>query len=140
MLCDSQGHPLRVTLSGGQAHESQYLEELLYPDSDDASNPVDAIKPKKLAGDKAYRADWIDLMLLADDITPVIPSKANEDTDARPVSFDKEAYKCRSIVEQLIGWLKEYRRIATRFEKTATNFLAMVKLGFIDRYLRITTS
>ena len=93
--------------------------------------------PLKLAGDKGYRAKWIDEYLLELGIKPVIPSKANEDRDARPVVFDKSAYRRRSIVECLIGWLKESRRIATRFEKTAINFGGMVKLAFIHRYLRL---
>ena len=71
---------------------------------------------------------------------PVIPSKENEDRDARPVEFDKAAYRRRSIVECLIGWLKESRRIVTSFEKTAINFAGMVKLAFIHRYLRLCTA
>ena len=59
-----------------------------------------------LAGHKGYRADWIDDYLLALDITPVIPSKANEDRDARAVTFNKAAYRNRNLVERLIGWLK----------------------------------
>jgi transposase len=96
--------------------------------------------PLKLAGDKGYRADWIDDYLLDLGVIPVIPSKANEDRDARPVAFDKAAYRRRTIVECLIGWLKESRRIVTRFEKTATNFAGMVKLAFIHRYFRLCTS
>ena len=68
---------------------------------------------------------------------PVIPSKANEDRNARPVAFDKTAYRRRSIVECLIGWLKESRRVLTRFEKTAINFGGMVMLAFIHRYFRL---
>ena len=52
----------------------------------------------------------------------------------------RACYKRRSIVECLIGWLKESRRIGTRFEKTAINFGGMVKLAFIHRYLRLCTS
>lgn len=62
--------------------------------------------PLALAGDKGYRADWIDECLLNLEIEPVIPSKANEDPDARPIIFDEEAYRQRNIVERLIGWLK----------------------------------
>ena len=94
--------------------------------------------PVALAGDKAYRADWIDDCLLKLEITPVIPSKENEDRDARPVVFDREAYRQRNIIERLIGWLKESRRILTRFEKTAKNFAGMLKMAFIHRYLRLT--
>ena len=94
--------------------------------------------PVALAGDKGYRADWIDAYLLDLEITPVIPSKANEDRDARPVKFDKDAYRDRNIVERLIGWLKECRRVFSRFEKTAKNFAGMIRLAFIQRYLRTT--
>ena len=82
--------------------------------------------PVALAGDKGYRADWIDEYLIELDIIPVIPSKTNEDRDARAVAFDREAYRDRNIVERLIGWLKEYRRIFSRFEKTAKNFVGMI--------------
>jgi transposase len=90
-----------------------------------------------MAGDKGYRADWIDEYLLALNIKPVIPSKENEDREARPVEFDHNAYRQRNIVERLIGWLKESRRIFSRFEKTAKNFGGMLKLAFIQRYLRL---
>lgn len=93
--------------------------------------------PVALAGDKGYRANWIDEYLLELGIKPVIPSKENEDRSLRPVIFDKTAYRRRSIIECLIGWLKESRRIVTRFEKKALNFGAMVKLAFIHRYLRL---
>ena len=65
-----------------------------------------------------------------------IPSKENEDRDARPVEFDRDAYRRRNVVERLIGWLKESRRIFSRFEKTAKNFGGMLKLAFIQQYLR----
>ena len=95
--------------------------------------------PAALAGDKGYRADWIDEYLLELGIQPVIPSKANEDRDRRPVAFDKEAYRNRNIVERLIGWLKECRRVFARFEKTAKNFGGMIRMAFIQRYLKIGT-
>lgn len=92
--------------------------------------------PFALGGDKGYRADWIDEYLLDLGIDPVIPSKENEDRAARPVEFDKEAYRRRNIVERLIGWLKESRRIFSRFEKTAKNFGGMITLAFIRQYLQ----
>ena len=96
--------------------------------------------PLQLGGDKAYRADWIDEYLLELGITPVIPSKENEDRSARPVEFDREAYRERNIVERLVGWLKEARRIFARFEKTAINFGGFIKMAFIERYLRLATN
>ncbi|WP_052031752.1 transposase [Novipirellula maiorica] len=51
--------------------------------------------------------------------------------------FESRTYQRRCIIEQTIGWLKECRRVATRNEKLARNFLAMVKRSMIGRYLRI---
>lgn len=141
LLCDSQGHPLTFHLTAGQDHESTALVPLLneankqVTDGDD--EPV--AWPLALAGDKGDRADWIDQTLLDLEIQPVIPSKTNEDRDARPVEFDRDAYRQRNIIERLIGWLKECRRIFSRFEKTAKNFGGMLKLAFIQRYLRTST-
>lgn len=92
--------------------------------------------PVALGGDKGYRANWIDQYLLDLGIRPVIPSKENEDRDARPCEFDREAYRDRNIVERLIGWLKESRRIFSRFEKTAINYSGMIKMAFIRQLLR----
>jgi len=64
----------------------------------------------------------------------------NEDRDNRLVKFDREAYRRRNIVERLIGWLKECRRVFSRFEKTAKNFGGIIKIAFIERYLRLCTS
>lgn len=139
LLCDGQGLPLHFHLTAGQEHDSTALTALLegadriVTNGDDEPVPW----PVALAGDKGYRADWIDEYLLDHGIAPIIPSKANEDRTARPVEFDKQAYRRRSIIEQLIGWLKESRRILSRFEKTAINFGGMIKMAFIHRYLRL---
>lgn len=138
ILCDGVGHPLHFHLTPGQAHESTALEAVLEGadahlfDSD--GKPI--AWPVSLGGDKGFRADWIDQYLLDLGISPVIPSKENEDRDARPVKFDKDAYRQRNIVERLIGWLKESRRIFSRFEKSAKNFGGMLKMAFIQQYLR----
>jgi transposase len=95
--------------------------------------------PFALAGDKGYRANWIDEYLVDLDINPVIPSKSNEDRNDRNIEFDSQAYRNRNIVERLIGWLKECRRIFARFEKTAVNFGGMIKMAFIQRYLKLAS-
>ncbi|MFO0788946.1 MAG: IS5 family transposase [Pirellulales bacterium] len=137
VLCDGHGLPLAFRLTAGQTHESQVLDELLVTadeqllDDDGERIPW----PFALGGDKGYRADWIDEYLLDLGVTPVIPSKQNQDRDARLVDFDREAYRRRNIIERLIGWLKENRRILSRFEKTAKNFGGMITLAFIRQYL-----
>jgi Transposase and inactivated derivatives len=137
ILCDGQGHPLTAVLSPAQDHESQYLPAVMDGVQLTGSESGEPIAPAKLAGDKGYRAQWIDQWLLGRNITPVIPSKTNEDRDCRVVEFDKASYRRRSIIEQMIGWLKECRRVATRYEKLARNYLSMVKLSMIGRYLRL---
>ncbi len=128
-----------VVVTAGQVHESTALDTLLVQANRDLydaqGDPVPW--PVALAGDKGYRADWIDDYLLDLEIRPVIPSKENEDRDARPVAFEREDYRRRNIVERLIGWLKESRRVFSRFEKTALNFVGMIKIAFIHRYLRL---
>ena len=98
-------------MTAGQAHESTVLDDVLIGADehlrDAEGEPM--VWPVALAGDKGYRADWIDEYLVALDIKPVIPSKGNEDRDSRVVAFDREAYRDRNIIERLIGWLKECR-------------------------------
>ncbi len=124
-------------LSPGQSHESKSLSEVMKQVDVHGTGDSIPIVPAKLAGDKGYRYDWIDKWLIDEGITPVIPSKQNEDRTARPVEFDKPSYRKRAIIEQLIGWLKECRRVATRYEKLARHYLSMVKLSMIGRYLRL---
>jgi len=96
-------------------------------------------RPDAVAGDKAYSCGRIRRWLRQYGIKCVIPRKNNEHRDARH-KFDDDQYRQRSVVECCIGWIKECRRIATRFEKLAVNYLAMLKLAIIERYLRICFS
>lgn len=54
----------------------------------------------------------------------------------RRPSFCAESYRQRNVIERLVGWLKEHRRLATRFEKLAASYVGMVKLAFVRRYFR----
>ena len=71
----------------------------------------------------------------------MIPHQDNEAArwDGR-VKFDRQAYRGRAVVEPCVGWLKEYRRMGTRFEKLAVNFHGMLQLAMIRRYLKILFS
>jgi len=139
ILCDADGNPLHFQVSAGQVHDSSMFDEVMLGADAELYDEFGVVKawPVSLGADKGYRANWIDKYLLELGIRPVIPSREKEDRSKRLVAFDKPAYRRRSIVECLIGWLKESRRIATRFEKTAINFSGMVKLAFIHRYLRV---
>ncbi len=54
--------------------------------------------------------------------------------------FDKEKYRQRNVVERCVSWLKECRRVATRYEKLAVNYLGMVDLAIIQRLLRLLSA
>ena len=67
-------------------------------------------------------------------IGPVIPPLRHERC---PRQCDRRAYRGRNVVERCVGRLKEFRRVATRYEKLAVNFGAMVTLAMIVLYLRL---
>ncbi len=96
-------------------------------------------RPYRLAGDKGYDIPRVRSWLRAHGIKAVIPEKAKPygRKPGRPPKLDRESYQRRNVVERCIGWLKRARRIAIRYEKTAVNFLAMLKLAVIQRYFRI---
>jgi transposase len=92
--------------------------------------------PIKRAGDKGYSYDKIRDHLEGCGIEPVIPRKSNQ-TPPAGEKFDKKTYRKRSRIECSVGWLKESRRLGTRYEKLALNFVAFMKHAFMLKYLRI---
>jgi transposase len=138
LVTDGRGLPLAVAVTAGQVHDATQVEAVMDRVAVPQRVGRPRRRPRRLAGDKGYSSGRIRDWLRRRGIAPPIPHKDNEAArhDGR-VRFDKEGYKQRSIVEQTIGWLKECRRIATRFEKLAINFLAMIKLAMIQRSLRI---
>lgn len=120
----------------GQAHESPRVIPLV--DAIDGSPWDGALdRIEQLAGDKGCSSQENRDELEERDIEPVLPHKSNE-LNQEEDSFDREAYRDRNIIERCIGWLKEFRRIATRYEKLAVHYLGMVKLGMICQYLKTT--
>jgi transposase len=75
--------------------------------------------------DKGYDSNGIRAQLLAEDIVPVIPPKSNR---TEPLAYDTELYKLREKVERFFNNLKQFRRIATRYEKLSQTFLAFIHL------------
>ena len=91
-----------------------------------------------MAGDKGYSIPRIREGLRRHAIRAVIPQKINE--KPIPEKFDRKAYRGRAIIEQCVGWLKECRRIATRFEKLAVSFVTMIKLAMIKKCMAYVLS
>lgn len=85
-------------------------------------------RPGATAGDKAYACERIRKWLRDRRIKDVIPTKSNQEQNP---DFDTDAYRRRNVVERCIGWLKGSRRIMTRYEKLAVNYVAMLKLAMI---------
>lgn len=127
-------------MTAGQVHDSTRLESVVATFITSRQRRRRR-KPRKLAGDKGYSVKRIRDWLAARGIEAVIPHKDNEAARHDPaVTFDKQTYRQRHVVEQCVGWLKEYRRIGTRFEKLAVNFHGMLQLAMIRRYLRLLFS
>jgi transposase len=80
---------------------------------------------EKLLGDKAYDSNSFRKLLRKDGITPVIPGRANR---KKRIRYDKEAYKGRNVIERCYCRLKDFRRIASRYDKLARNFFSSVCL------------
>lgn len=134
MTSDGEGHPLNLKLSPGQVHESRLFKDLW--NTTEVSDPKlkHLVQPAAAAGDKAYYSNAIIHQLESERVQPVIPQIGKQIHEQDAPGFDRELYRRRNVVERLISWLKEYRRIATRFEKTAVNFLAMIHVAFIRHY------
>ena len=108
-------------LTGGQVHDIWGARGLL----------AIVATPGRFLGDKAYDADDIREFLAASGSEAVIPSKANR---KKPRPHDPIAYKMRNIIERSFNRLKDWRGIATRYDKKAANFLAGVCLAAAVTY------
>ncbi len=138
MVTDGQGTPLAVHVTPGQTHESKAFETVV--NAVRIPQPIGRprTRPGRLAGDRGYDIPRVRRWLRQHAIKAVIPEKVKPHgrRRGRPPELDRESYKRRNVVERCVGWLKHARRIATRYEKTAVNFLAMLKLAMIQRYFR----
>lgn len=121
-IVDALGNPLAIRLTGGQVHDITQAEALLA-----------GLEPQALIADKGYDADGFIEALSVRRIAPVIPPKANRRV-SRPCDF--ALYAERNLVERFFNALKQFRAIATRYEKTARNFLAGIHLACAFAWLK----
>ena len=121
--CDALGNPTGFHLTPGQAHDLEGFDALK-----DKIEEADA-----LLADKAYDADErVIIPLTNSGKTIVIPSKANRKS---PRIYDKDIYKSRHLVENFFAKLKQFRAIATRYDKLSIVFLSAVYLAAITVWL-----
>jgi transposase len=126
---DGRGRPLTFVVTPGQRHDSVVFEQLLDQGKvrrSTAGRP--RLRPVRIVGDKAYSSAKIRKLLRKRGIRATIPTPSNQ---RRLPKFDHEAYRWRSRVERLINRLKQLRRVATRYEKRAHNYLAMLTIAAI---------
>ena len=124
----ASGLPLRYALSLSQAHDSTLAGPLL-----DHQLPPDGF----VLTDKACDAEWIRAMIEALDAVPITPDRS---TTTTPHAFSRVLYRMRNRIERFFNKLKQSRRIATRYEKLAANYLAMIKIATICIWLRVNES
>jgi transposase len=133
LRAEGGGKPIIAVLAGGERHEQTALEDLLEGGAIRRSGRGrPRLRPHRVAGDKGYSSPTARRRLRRRRISPVIPTRRNERSQP---TFDRDAYRERNKVERLINRLKQFRRVATRYEKRATNYLAMVTLAMIMLWL-----
>jgi transposase len=115
-LADAKGRLLAILLTGGQAHDYPVAKRLIRR----------VAPPKHMLGDTAYDGDGLREALDQRGTKPVIPNHPNR---KHPLSFNKRLYKLRWRIESAFNRLKDFRRIATRYDRLARNYLASVCLA-----------
>jgi len=118
MLADAHGHPVDFEITGGDVHDVKAADALLGKVAGQAEHFI---------ADKGYDSEPLRERIRMAGATPVIPRKSNSKR-ANP-EFDPYLYRLRHLVENLFARLKHFRSIATRFEKLARNFKAMLFLA-----------
>ena len=117
-MCDADGKPVVLLLSEGQMSDYKGAALLL------PSLP----KAKELLADRGYDADWFRKALIEKGITPCIPPKKNRKIQ---IDYDREIYKQRHKVENMFGRLKDWRRIAMRYDRCAHTFFSAICIAAI---------
>lgn len=122
VMVDALGNPLDFILTGGQAADVTQAYIL-----------IKGVRATYALMDKAYDADKLIEQLKQQDIIPVIPPKSNR---KEPREYDKHIYKERSLIECFIGKMKQFRRVFSRFEKWAKNYMHFIRFASVLIWLR----
>jgi transposase len=134
---EGSGKPVVLELTAGQRHENPVFEPLM-------ESPMGVVhhrrqrgrprrRPRAVGADKGYTGRRIRGWLRRKGIRAIIARRANE--SRRGTRFDRAAYRTRNVVERCFNRLKQSRRVATRYEKLATHYLAMVTIAAILMWL-----
>jgi transposase len=113
-VVDALGNPVRWLLTGGEVADVTQAKSLL-----------DGLKAEAVLADKGYDADALIDSIQASGTLAVIPPKRNRVVQR---SYDRHLYKDRNLIERFFNRIKQFRRIATRYEKLARNYLSFLNL------------
>jgi putative transposase len=119
---DALGLPMRLIASPGQRNDIAFAHEL-----------IDGLQLSCAIADKGYDANHLIDKIVEMQATVVIAPKRNR-KDQR--SYDAELYKERNIIERFFSKLKQFRRVATRYDKLLANFMGFVKIAAIAIWLK----
>ena len=115
-VTDARGRPINFFMTAGQVSDYTGAAALL-----------DGLpKADWLQGDRGYDADWFRDALEEKGITPCIPGRKSR---IMPIKYDKRRYKSRNRIEIMFGRLKDWRRVATRYDRCPTVFLSAIALA-----------
>ena len=120
-ICDSRGRPLNLFVTAGQVSDYIGARALLssLPDVD------------WLLGDRGYDADWFREALKDKGICACIPGRKQRNT---PIKYDKRRYKRRNRIAIMFGRLKDWRQVATRYDRCPKVFLSAIALAALIIY------
>src|SRR5262245_21296990 len=126
-VVDTNGLPVRLALTAGEAHENRLASKLL-----------SRLKSgSMLLADRGYDAGWIRALATRKGALANIPPRCNR---SEPICFSPYLYRARNLVERFFNKIKHCRRVATRYDKLAPNYLAFVQLASIRLWLRVNES
>ena len=120
-VTDAIGRPIRFFLTAGQVSDYTGARALM------SSLPA----AEWLLGDRGYDADWLREALETKKIKPCIPGRKSRD---RTIRYDKRRYKRRNRIEIMFGRLKDWRRVATRYDRCPKVFLSAIALAALVIY------
>lgn len=122
MAVDGLGRPLKLILTPGQRGDAPLAPALL-----------EGLSPRRVLADKAYDSNALRTLIANMGAEAVIPSNP---TRRRQIPYDFEAYKVRNTVERCFNKLKHFRRIATRYDRHAANYLSFLCIAAAIIWMR----
>ncbi|KUH39069.1 transposase [Streptomyces kanasensis] len=138
MACEGRGRPLAFVVTGGNTNDCTRFIAVMEAVRVPRIGPGrPRVRPDHVLGDKGYSSKAIHTWLRRRGIAHTIPERADQvrnrarrgSRGGRPPVFDREAYKHRNVVERCFNGLKQWRGIATRYDKTAQSYEAAVTLA-----------